>query len=73
MKVTVIPVVIGELGTTSKDISEGTGRQENRRTSGDHPYKGIIKISLNIEENCGGLRRLDVTQTPVKDHWLALV
>ena len=50
----------------SKRIGKETRRLENKRTSGDHPDNNIIKISQNTEKSPGDLRRLDVTQTPVK-------
>ena len=40
----------------------------NLWTSGDHRNNNIIKNGQNIEKCPGDLRRLDVTQTPVKDH-----
>ena len=41
MKVTVIPMVIGTLGTIPKGLLKG-----NKRTSGNHPDYCIIKIGL---------------------------
>ena len=35
-------------------------------TSGDHPNDSIIEDGQNTEKSPGDLRRLDVTQTPVK-------
>ena len=61
MLVTIIPVVIGAFGLGSW------------RTSGDHPNYYIIENSQNMEKSPGNLRRLAVTQTPVKDHQLALI
>ena len=36
--------------------------------SGDHPNYRIIGNGQNTEKSPGDLRRLAVTQTPVKDH-----
>ena len=47
--------------------NEGTGILENKRMSGDHPNYCIIEIGQNGEQSPGDLRRLAVTQTPVKD------
>ena len=64
MKVTVIPIVIGALGTVSKGLVKGqkdleiTGRVETIQTSA---------IGQNTEKSPGDLRKLVVTQTPVKD------
>ena len=40
--------------------------------SGDHPKYRIIENGQNTEKSPGDLRRLDITQTPVKDHQLML-
>ena len=48
-------------------IGTGTGRLGNKRTSGDHPNKYITEIGQNTEKSPGDLKRLAVTQTPVKD------
>ena len=49
------------------------GRVGNWRTSRDHLNYSIVKIGQNTEKSPGDLRRLVVTQTPVKDHQLTLV
>ena len=36
--------------------------------SGDHQNDNIIKISQDTEKSPGNLRRLTITQTPVRDH-----
>ena len=41
--------------------------------SGDHPNNYITENSHNTEKSPGDLRRLAVTQTPVKDHQLMLM
>ena len=41
--------------------------------SGDHPYDSIIEDSQNAEKSPGDLKRLAVTQTPVKNHQLTLM
>ena len=56
-----------------KRIGKGTGRLGNKRTSGDHPNYSIIKIGQNTEKSLGDLRRLVVTQTPVRIYQLTLV
>ena len=67
---TVIPIVIGTLGTVTKGLFKGLG---NKRTSRDHPNYCIIEIGQNTEESPGDLRRFAVTQTPEKDHQLTLI
>ena len=41
--------------------------------SGDHPNNSIIKNGQNTEKIPGDLKRLAVTQTPVKIHQLTLM
>ena len=60
---------VGALGT----ITKATGRIENNSTGGDHPNGSTDKIGQNTEKSTGDMRRLAVTQTPVKDHQLMLV
>ena len=74
MKVTFIPIVIGVLGTVTKRlVGKGTGGFGKNRTSGDHPNYGISEIGQNTEKSPGDMRRLAVTQTPLKDHQLTLM
>ena len=58
----VIPLIIGTLETIPKE-NRGLG---NQRISRDHPDYSIIKIAQNTETSSRDLRRLPVTQTPVK-------
>ena len=53
-------------------INKGTGGLENSWTREDHQNCCIIEIGQNTEMSPGGLRRLAVTQAPVKDHQLTL-
>ena len=48
------------------------GRIGNQKLSWDYPDFSIIKIDQNAEKNPKDLKRLTVTQTPVKDHQLTL-
>ena len=41
--------------------------------SGDHPNYYTIEIGQNTEKCSGDLRRLGVTQTPMRNHWLMIV
>ena len=47
-------------------IGTVTGGIGNKRMSRDHPNYSIDEISQNTETSPGDLRRLAVTQTPVK-------
>ena len=53
-------------------ISTRTGRLGNNRTGGDYPNDCIIEIGQNIDKSSGDLRRLVVTQAPVRNHQLTL-
>ena len=69
MKMTIILIIIGALGTVTKRLTKGLEVLE----IGDHPNYCIIEISQNTEKSPGDLRRLTVTQTSVKDHHLMLM
>ena len=60
MKVTIIPIVIGALGTVTKGLLEGL---EDLEVGG----------RVNTEKSPGDLRRLTVIQTPVENHQLTLM
>ena len=55
MRVIVVPIVVGPLGTVPKGREIWLEGLE------------IVEDGQNIEKNPGDLRRLEVTQTPVKD------
>ena len=73
MKVTVIPTVINALSTVPGKTGTGIGGLENKRTSRDNSNYGLDEIGWNIEKSPGDLRRLAITQTPVKNHQLTLI
>ena len=54
MGVTVLPIVVGALGTVLKRI-RGTGNQRKNR---EHPIYVIVKIGLNTEKTPGDLSKL---------------
>ena len=60
MKVTIIPIVIGALGTVTKGLLKGL---EGLEVGGrwDYPNDSIIENSQNTEKSLGDLRRLAVT------------
>ena len=59
--------MIGAFGTVTKELLKGLEDLE------DHPNDSIIEDRQNTEKSPGDLRRLAVTQTPVKHHQLALM
>ena len=70
MKVTIIPIVIGAFGTVTKGLLKGLKDFEELAAEWDHPNYIIIEDGQNTEKNPGDLRRIAVTQSPVKDHQL---
>ena len=71
MKVTIAPILIGALGSHLR-VSTRTEGLGNNVTSGDHLNYCITEISQNTKSP-GDLRKLVVTQTPVRNHQLTLV
>ena len=59
-----IPIIIGAIGA---------GRLVDKSTRGDYTNYSIIKIDQNTEKSTGGLGRLAVSQTSVKNYLLTLV
>ena len=57
----------------NKRIIEGPGGFGSWRPSGDHPNNSIIENCQNTVKSPGDLRKLSVTQSPVKDHQLTLM
>ncbi len=62
MKVTIVLIVFGASGT----IIKRPGGFGSWRMGGDYPNDSITENGQNIEKSPGDLRRLAVTQTPVK-------
>ena len=70
MKVMIVQIVIGALGTITKGLLKGFG---NWRTGRDYRNNSIAKNGQNPETSPGDLRRLAVTQTSVKNDHLTLM
>ena len=66
MKETVIPIVIGALGTVTKGLLRELGNLE-MRTNGNHPNYSIVEIDQNTKKGPGNLRKLVVIQTPMEN------
>ena len=64
MKVIVILIVIGALGTIPKGLVKGL---EDLEIRGQVETMETTKNCQNTEKSHGDLRRLAVTQTPVED------
>ena len=71
-RVKLISVVVGHWNVT-QGLESGSGRVGNRKKNRDHQNYSIDKIGQDTEKNPGDLRRLALTETPVKDHQLTLV
>ena len=61
----IIPTVIGH-----QTIDTGTGGLGNKRIREHQPNYSIVEIGQNTEQSPGNLRRLAVSQTPMKDNQL---
>ena len=71
IKVTALPIVIGALGTVTRGLVKGPRGLRNK--SGDNPDYSIAEAGQNTKKSPGELKRLTITQTPVKDHQLTLI
>ena len=69
MKVSIIPIVIGTLGTVTKGLVQEQEVLEIKY----HSNYSIIKIGQNTEKSPGNLERLADTQAPVSNHRLTLI
>ena len=73
MQVTIIPIVIGAFGIVTKGLLKGLedlevgGRVETIQTT------ALLRTARILRRSPGDLRRLAVTQTPVKNHRLTLM
>ena len=56
-----------------RNIGKKTGRIRYKNARGDHSNDITFKMGQNIEKNPWVSRRLAVTQTPVKNHYLMLM
>ena len=54
-------------------LGRGNRRLRNQKVNRGYPDYCIVKISQNTEESPGDLRRLAVTQTPIRSYQLILV
>ena len=64
----IVPIVIGAFGTINKRIIKRPGRFGSWWTGRDYPNDSIVENDQNPETSPGDLRKLSVTQTPVKNH-----
>ena len=68
MKVTLLSIA-----NDPQRLDKGAGKDRNRRTSKDHPNYNITETDQDTEKSPGDLKRLAVTQNPVKGHQVTLV
>ena len=73
MKVTIVPIVIGVFGTITKGLLKGLEDLEVGRRVETIQNDSIVENGQNPETSPGDLRRLAVTQTPVKNHQQTLM
>ena len=56
------------IGIVTKGLMQTAGGRRNKRTSRDHPSYSFIKNGQDTEKSPGDLRKLAVTQAPVRKH-----
>ena len=72
MKVMVIPVVIGAMGTITKGSLQEQEDLEIRGRVSTIQFTTILRSARVLKKPPGDLKRLAVTQTPLKNHWFTL-
>ena len=73
MKLTIIPIVIGALGTITKVLVQRLEDKEIMGQGKDCPNYSIAEVGQNTNKNPRDLMILAITQTPVKNHQLTLM
>ena len=73
MKVMIIPIMIGAFGTVTKGLLGGREDSEAGRRSETIQTTALSRTARILRRVPGDLRRLAVTQTPVKDHQMSLM
>ena len=64
---TVIPLVVGALGTVIKGLAQGL---KDLKIGG---VENVVEIGQNTKKSPGDLKRLVVTQPPLENHQIMLV
>ena len=70
---TVIPIVIGALGTIPKSLERRLGEMEIGGRAMTIQAIAFFYIGQNTEKSPGDLTRLAIPQTPAEDHQLKFV
>ena len=73
IRVAVIPILVGALGTVPKSFVKTTKEIENYRQNRDDLNHSTVKIGPNSQKRTADLGRLAFTLTPRKDNKLMLV
>ena len=73
MKVMIIPIVTGAFGAVTKGLLKGEEDLEFGGLVETIQTTALLKNGQNTEKSPGNLRRLAVSQTPVKNHLLTLM
>ena len=63
-KLRLLPIIIIMI----LSFDNGTGGLGNKRTSGDHNKYSMIKIGQNTKKSPGDLKKIAVTQTPLRSN-----
>ena len=73
MLITMIPIVIGVLGTVLKGLERSLEEFEIREWSETFLTTALLRSTKILRRVLGALRRLAVTETTVKDHQLTIM
>ena len=73
MQVKIIPIVIGAFGTVTKGLLKGLEDLDIGRRVDTIQTTALLRTGQNTEKSSGDLRRLALTQVPVKNHRLMLM
>ena len=69
MRVTIVPIAIGSFGTVTKGLLKGL---EDLEVGGRMETIQTTVLLKTAKKSPGDLRRVTVTQTPMKNHQLTL-
>ena len=73
MKVTIVPIVIGAFGTITQGLLKGLEDLEVGRRVETIQMTALLRTARILRRVLKTMRRIAVTQTPVKNHQLILM
>ena len=70
---TVIPLVVGPFGTVPEGLKKRLEELKISKKNRNHQYYSIAEKGQNTDKSPGDLRKITITQIPLKDQQLKLV